>query len=198
MTRVAIFALFGILILALFVDTAGLFTFLGLFAAGFGIGVSRLVSDYISGLIFLLEDQYDIGDEIEIAAVKGTVMELSIRTTLLVSASGEMYRIPNGEVRIVRNFTRSDFGLTTVQIPVQNCDLDRTIQILDGLVVDVCQQIPALIETPEILMEDGTLGDTILVTVCAKARYSEGPRTKRRLLEIVRETLNKEGVTVSG
>lgn len=197
MTRVAIFALFAVLILALFVDTGGLLTFLGFFTAAFGLAVRPLVSDYVSGLIFLLEDQYDIGDDIEVALVKGTVLELNIRTTLLISTSGEVYRIPNGEIRIVRNFTRGDFGLATVQIPVRNCDLDRTTQLLDELASDVCQKIPALVEAPEVLMEDGTLSDTVLVTISAKARYGEELHSKRRLLEMVREALLKGGVTAN-
>src|SRR5687768_15052043 len=66
LTRAIIVVVSGIFILSLFVNSTGLFTFLGLFSAAFGLGARPLVQDYISGVVFIFEDQYNVGEKVEI------------------------------------------------------------------------------------------------------------------------------------
>jgi hypothetical protein len=96
---------------ALFVNPDTLAWVVGLFSAAFGFGARFLVSDYLGGLNFLFEDTFAVGEKIEIPGpptLEGVVEHISLRTTMLRSPSGELYIVPNGEIRTV--LSRDDAG----------------------------------------------------------------------------------------
>ena len=107
LTKVAIFAVAAVAVLSLFVDSAGLFTFLGLFTAAIGFSLRELIGDYISGFVFLFEDLFAIGDHVEVGGERGTVEDVTMRTTMLRAPSGETRLVPNGEIRTVYNYPRA-------------------------------------------------------------------------------------------
>ncbi len=185
-----------VVILSLFVNSAGLLTFLGLFSAAFGLGARPLVSDYLSGMIFFFEDQYNVGEKVEIFGIEGTVLDVNLRTTVLRSPSGEVYIIPNGEVRVVRNFGRGEFSLASVRVSILSSELERATQILEQLVVTLPQRMPELVETPRIISEDGALGDRVDLTIFAKAKFGQGADARRKLLAVVHDALKESQVAI--
>ena len=78
----------------------------GLIGLAIGMGAKNLVQDYLSGLFILIEDQYRIGDEIEIAGIKGKVREVTLRRTILEDSEGVIHYIPNGQVTKASNHSR--------------------------------------------------------------------------------------------
>lgn len=191
LTRAVIFAICTVFILSIFVNTAGLLTFLGLFSAAFGLGARPLVQDYISGAIFVFEDQYNVGEKVEIVGIEGTVMDVNLRTTILRSPSGELYIIPNGEVRVVRNFGRGEFSLASIRVVVRNTQLDQAMALLEELAPTLPRKIPELIEVPRILSE------RVGLTVFAKAHFTRGVDARRHLLRIVQDALSKAGIDIN-
>jgi small-conductance mechanosensitive channel len=196
LTRAIVYAVTAILVLSLFVNSAGLFTFLGLFSAAFGLGARPLVQDYISGVIFIFEDQYNVGEKVEIFGIEGTVIDVNLRTTILRAPSGELFIIPNGEVRVVRNFGRGEFSLASVRVAIPSEQLDTAIAALEELAPTLPNRIPELIEPPRILSEDGTLRERVELVVFAKAHFSQGVEARRKLMRIVHEALAKTEVDV--
>jgi small conductance mechanosensitive channel len=194
LARFVIYVITGVLVLSIFVDSTGLLTFLGLFSAAFGLGARPLVSDYLSGAIFLFEDQYNVGEKVEIFGIEGTVLDVNLRTTTLRSPSGETYIIPNGEVRVVRNFGRGEFSLASVRITIKSSHLAEAMAALETLTPMLPAKIPELTETPRILSEDGALGDQVNLTIFAKARYSEGAEARRKLLSVINDALEQAGI----
>src|SRR5438874_5518538 len=88
----------------------------GIAGLAIGFGAQTLVHDFINGFFILLENQYDIGDTIRIAGVKGTVERMSLRQTVLRDEDGTVHLVPNSAVQIVSNATRdwSQFPLRIV------------------------------------------------------------------------------------
>ena len=82
----------------------------GIFSIALGLGAQGFVSDLVNGFFILLEQQLDVGDVVEVDQIKGTVTALGIRTTKVTSADGTLNYIPNRNITIVRNFSRSDMG----------------------------------------------------------------------------------------
>jgi len=78
----------------------------GILGLAIGMGSRSLISDYISGLFILIEDQYRVGEEVEIAGVRGKVKSLSLRRTILKNQEGTIFYIPNGQVTKVSNLSR--------------------------------------------------------------------------------------------
>ena len=190
LTRFLIVGTAAIASLALFVDSRGLFTFLGLFSAAFGLGARPLVSDYMSGAIYLFEDLYAIGDKVELTGIEGTVEDIRLRTTTLRAPTGELYFVPNGEIRQVRNFARGSFSDANVQLRIQADQLDAALDVLDDAVVKARAAIHLLLEQPRVITADQSIGDTVEVTIVAKAAYGHGPEVRRQLMHEVQQALN--------
>jgi len=71
--------------------------------AGFAIGMAAkdILSDFISGLFVLLEDQYHVGDRIRVGNLEGEVVEFNLRRTILKDDQGNLHLIPNSQIKIV-------------------------------------------------------------------------------------------------
>ncbi len=197
LTRFIIILISSIFILSLYVNSDGLFTFLGLFSAAFGLGARPLVQDYISGIVFIFEDQYNVGEKVEISGIEGTVIDVNLRTTILRAPSGELYIIPNGEVRAIRNFGRGEFSLATIRIVVRSTQLEQILSLLEELTPNLPSQISELIEPPRVLSEDGNLNERVGLTIFAKARFSQGVEARRKLLRVVQEVLSKAEIDLT-
>ena len=72
-----------------FIDTTTLVWMIGLFSAAFGLGARPLISDFLTGLSFMVEDAIQIGEKVEILNVVGTVERINLRTTMVRAQTGE-------------------------------------------------------------------------------------------------------------
>jgi small-conductance mechanosensitive channel len=109
----------------------------GVAGVAIGFGAQTLVHDFINGFFILLEDQYDIGDSIRIAGVKGTVESMSLRRTLLRDDDGTVHTVPNSQITIVSNATR-DWSQLTLRVTVAYSEpSDRIIKLLQQTGSDV-------------------------------------------------------------
>ena len=78
----------------------------GLIGLAIGMGSRSLVQDYLAGLFILLEDQYRVGEEVNISGKKGEVVELNLRRTVIKDSEGIIHYIPNGQVKTASNLSR--------------------------------------------------------------------------------------------
>lgn len=98
-----IYVIVGLLILKEFgVDTTPLITGAGIIGLAFSFGTQSLVKDLIYGIFIIVENQFNVGDEVEIAGLKGKVKKMSLRTTVLEDEEGNLIFIPNSEVKKVK------------------------------------------------------------------------------------------------
>lgn len=97
----------------------------------------RLVHDVINGFLILLEDQFDIGDTIRIAGVKGTVEQMTLRHTVLRDDDGTLHMVPNSQITIVSNQTR-DWAQVSLRVAVAYDEpSDRIVTLLQKVGEDV-------------------------------------------------------------
>jgi len=99
------------------INLAPLLASAGIAGLAIGFGAQTLVKDVINGFFILLENQYDLGDVVRIAGVKGTVEAMSMRTTTLRDDDGTIHVVPNSEIHIVSNTTR-DWSQLTMRVIV--------------------------------------------------------------------------------
>ena len=105
----------------------------GVAGLAIGFGAQTLVHDFINGFLVLFEDQYNIGDNIRIAGVKGTVEEMTLRRTVLRDDDGTVHTVPNSQVTIVSNTTR-DWSQVTMRVVVAYSEpSDRIIRLLQQI-----------------------------------------------------------------
>ncbi len=78
----------------------------GIVGVAFGFGAQSLVKDLLAGLFMLIEDQYGVGDVVDLGPASGLVEEVGLRSTRLRSLDGTVWYVPNGEIARVGNMTR--------------------------------------------------------------------------------------------
>lgn len=99
--KVLIWAMAILLLLPEFgVDIKALLAGLGVFGLAIAMASKQVVSDYVNGLFILLNDQYRIGDEVEIAGKKGVVKDISFRRTIVTGEKNEDWFIPHSKVSV--------------------------------------------------------------------------------------------------
>lgn len=173
---------------AQFVDLSTLIWVFGLFSAAFGLGFRPLISDLVTGVFFVFEDSLDIGEKVEILGVEGIVEDVNLRTVHLRGVSGELNIISNGEIRIIRNFSRGKFSRADITFKIFTKDLERILTILDTLNNEAVQQLPNLIEPWQVISED-SITQTMEIKVLAKARYGKAAEMRPRLQAFIQEHL---------
>jgi small conductance mechanosensitive channel len=180
--------------LNLFVDTDTLVWMVGLFSAAFGLGARPLISDFLTGIGFLFEDTFDVGEKVEVLGVEGVVEEVNLRTTMLRSSSGELYVMPNGEIRVIRNFSRGRFSMASITLKIASADLARTLPLLEALGEEAVHLLPNLLEPWQVISKSGAIGQQTELTLVTKARFGMAAEMRPRLLALVQERLAAEGV----
>ena len=95
------------------------------------LGAQTLIKDLIGGLLLIVENQYAVGDVIQVGEVAGTVERITLRTTHVRALNGDLCIIPNGEIRVLANQTR-DWSRVSVDLGrAFEEDLDRALRILE-------------------------------------------------------------------
>ncbi len=163
---------------------------LGIVGIAVGFGAQSLVKDYFNGALILLENQFSKGDVIKVAGVSGTVEDFSLRRTTLRDIEGVVHTVPNGQILVTSNMTRT-WGRINQDVTIAyGTDIDRAIGIVD----EVGRQLAAepvwrrrVLEAPHVERVEalGEYGVTlkILGNVRAADRWSAAGELRKRLLE---------------
>jgi moderate conductance mechanosensitive channel len=103
-TKVAIFVIAGLMVLSeLSLNLGPLLAGAGIVGVAFGFGAQTFVRDFLAGMFMLIEDQFGVGDVIDVGDASGVVEGVSFRTTTLRDDNGVVWYFPNGEIKRVAN-----------------------------------------------------------------------------------------------
>ena len=172
-----------------FVAADTLVWFVGLFSAAFGLGARPLVNDYLAGISFIFGNTFNVGEKVEILTVEGVIESVTIGQVELRAPTGELYVIPNGEIRVVRNFSRGRFSAADVTVQVATSDLLRTVELLEALGAEAHYLLPNLLEPWQVISRTGEAGQKAELTIVARARFGKAAEMRPRLLALVQERL---------
>jgi moderate conductance mechanosensitive channel len=162
----------------------------GIAGLAIGFGAQTLVKDFINGFFVLLEDQYNIGDGVRLAGVKGTVEDMSLRRTVLRDDDGTVHVIPNSQVQIVSNMTR-DWSQISLQVSVAYGEpSDKIIELLKQVGEEIrhdpqfADDIVAEIQVPGIdRVGNGEAEYLVLVKTRPRKQFAVTREFRRRIKE---------------
>jgi small-conductance mechanosensitive channel len=165
-------------------------TLAGLASVAVGFGAQNFVRDLITGFYIVFEDQYAMGDTIQVGDISGRVENLTLRRTVLRDARGALVTIANGEIRTVSNLSR-DWSQAFVDISIApEVSLEKTMQALEtaaaGMRGDPSWS-QALVDGPRILgvqSFDRSASTVRLQVRTAPTRQDEVSRELRRRIQI--------------
>ncbi|HNS02599.1 MAG TPA: mechanosensitive ion channel family protein [Anaerolineae bacterium] len=180
-----------VLSLSLFVDNNTLIWVIGLFSAAFGLGARNLVNDFVSGVSLIFADDYAVGEKVEVVGIEGVVEAVNVRTTLLRAPTGELFVVPNGDVRLIRNFSRGRFSTVTVVVKIGGAQVGRALPLLEALGKEAVALLPNLLEPWQVISEMGVIGQTTELKLVAKARFGAAAEMRPRLLALLHERLSE-------
>ena len=163
--KVVVYSVTFLLVLNVFVNIGPLLAGAGILGLAFSFGAQSLVKDVIAGFFILVENQFAVGDVIEISGKSGSVERMTLRVTVLRDGEGTMHVVPNSAITTVSNKTRL-WSRAVVDIGVSyDDDLDRVIEVLrseaTALAADA-EWKPKLDGEPEVLGVE-QLGDRAVV-----------------------------------
>ncbi|HKS99021.1 MAG TPA: mechanosensitive ion channel family protein [Rugosimonospora sp.] len=192
-----VFSIAGLMILSeLGLDLAPLLASAGIAGVALGFGAQSLVKDLIAGLFMLLEDQYGVGDVVDVGEASGTVEAVGLRITTIRDSRGVLWYIRNGEIVRVGNKSQG-WSMTVVDIPVGFADIDRAMEVLRlaaGGMSDDPEWTDDLLEGPEVLGVEQITADSVLVRTQVKTNSDVQWRVGRELRRRLTEALGGAGV----
>ena len=149
-----------------------------------GFGAQNIVKDFLSGMFMMLEDQYGVGDVIDLKDATGTVEAVGLRTTRLRDVQGVVWYVRNGEIVRVGNFSQQ-YAQVVLDVPVARTDdlaaAEAAIRAAaDAVYADADWQRHFLAE-PEVLGVESLSSDGLTVRLVARVRPLEQWRVARQL-----------------
>ena len=124
----------GIMVLDLFgLDVGPAIAGLGVVGIAVGFGAQSLVRDYLNGALILVENQFSNGDVVSVAGVTGTVEDFSLRRTTLRDLDGIVHTVPNGEIHVASNRTRTWARINQNVMVAFGTDIDKAIEVVDAV-----------------------------------------------------------------
>jgi small conductance mechanosensitive channel len=130
--RIGIFVIAGMVILSeLQIDIGPLLAGAGVVGFALGFGAQSLVKDLIAGMYIILENQYRVGDVVSLNSVGGSVVKITLRTTVLRDLDGNIHHIPNGTIDIATNKTM-EYARINMNIGVSyEADIDKVRDVVN-------------------------------------------------------------------
>ncbi len=195
-----IFTLVTIMVISeLGYDVAPLIASAGIIGVALGFGAQSLVKDFLSGIFMILEDQYGVGDVVDVGEASGTIEAVSLRVTRLRDVNGTVWYVRNGEILRVGNMSQN-WARTVLDIPVAYSeDLHRVQTVLrevaHGLWEDEDYK-SVVIEEPEIWGVEALSPDGPVIRVTLKTAPLEQWEVAREMRQRIKARFDHEHIEI--
>jgi len=162
-----------------------------------GFGAQNIIKDFLAGMFLMLEDQYGVGDVIDVKEATGTVEAVGLRTTRLRDAEGVAWYVRNGEIVRVGNMSQQ-YAQVVLDVPVGvGADVPAALAALSAAAADLYAEpdwAPSLLAAPEVLGIERLGREETVLRLVARVRPLEQWRVARELRARIRANLDGAGV----
>jgi moderate conductance mechanosensitive channel len=182
------------------IDLGPLIAGAGIGGIALGFGAQSIVKDFLSGLFMLIEDQYGVGDVIDLGYATGTVEKVSLRSTTIRDVNGTVWHVPNGEIARVGNYSQL-WSRALLDIEVA---YDVDLRFAQGVIQRVADEFwedpewggDELMERPEVWGIQALGASGISIRLAVKTEPSMQWATERELRLRVKEALDEAGIEI--
>ncbi|MER5320016.1 mechanosensitive ion channel family protein [Streptosporangium roseum] len=184
------------------VPIAPLLTSVGIVGVAVGFGAQELVKDFIAGMFMLLEDQYGVGDVIDVGAAVGTVEAVTLRITRLRDIDGRVWYVRNGTITRVGNESQG-WSRATVDVPVSYAsDIPAVRALLKDVVEDMWNDSTyrdsVMVEEPQVWGIEQISDTAIVFRISAKTIPSRQAEVARELRIRIKSALDRASIPIAG
>ncbi len=171
----------------------------GIAGIAFGFGAQSLVRDFLAGIFIVIEDQYGVGDVVDVGEATGTVEEVSLRTTRLRDVHGTLWVVPNGEIRRVANMSQL-WARVVLDIEVAyDTDLDLASEVIKRVADEVWREgsdDATIIEEPEVWGIESFGPSAVAIRLAGKTEPAEQVRTARVIRRRLKQAFDEAGIEI--
>ena len=180
-----------LLVLGVFgIDLGPLLAGVGIAGIAVGLGAQSLVRDCIAGFFVIMEDQFGVGDEVDLGPAIGTVESITLRCTTLRGVDGTLWTVPNGSIQRVGNQSKL-WSKALLDITIwYDADIDRALELLRTTSAEVCDRPdiqPIVLEPPEVLGVERLTNDGVVLRVVVKTAPGRQWELMRELRSAIKE-----------
>ena len=195
---IVVFAIFGITAIAeLGYPVGPLLASAGVVGVALGFGAQSLVKDFLSGIFMIFEDQYGVGDVVDLGEASGTIEAVSLRVTRLRDVNGTVWYVRNGEILRVGNMSQN-WARTVLDIPIAlDQDLVRVQQVLQEVAHDLWEDEDfkhQIIEEPSVWGVQELTPNWISIRVTLKTAPLEQWAVAREMRQRIKYRFDHEGI----
>lgn len=171
----------------------------GILGVGLSLASQNLIKDAINGFFIILEDQYAVGDVINVADVGGLVENINLRITQLRDAEGRLITIPNSEIKVVANLS-SNWSRADLGIPVAYyTDVDKALEVIDTVAQEMSRDElwqEQILDKPEVLGVDDFGSRGVIIRVWIKTQPLKQWVVAREFRRRLKGVLDEAGISI--
>jgi moderate conductance mechanosensitive channel len=200
MAAILIWIIAGLLVLGeLGVQLGPLLAGAGIVGLAVGFGAQSLVRDFFTGTFILLEDQYGVGDVVDLGEADGVVERVGFRVTRLRDVNGVVWYVPNGEIKRVGNRSQL-WSRAVLDISVSyDADLDRVITILGDTARQLWEERDErfqILAEPEVWGVERFEADGIAIRLVVRTVPNQQWTTARELRARIKRAFDANGIEI--
>ncbi|MEI5672604.1 MULTISPECIES: mechanosensitive ion channel family protein [unclassified Nocardioides] len=193
-------AMFGTMVLSeMGVNIAPIIASAGIIGLALGFGAQSLVKDFLSGIFMIVEDQYGVGDVVDVGEATGTIEAVSLRVTRLRDLNGTVWYVPNGEIMRVGNMSQN-WSRAVIDVSVgYGEDLVRVQRVLSEIAHDLWDDEDfrgLVIEEPEVTGVEMLAADSVNLRVLIKTLPNEQWGIARAMRQRIKARFDHEGIEI--
>jgi len=169
----------------------------GIVGVALGFGAQSLVKDLIAGLFMLLEDQYGVGDTVDVGEATGVVETVGLRITTIRDARGVLWYIRNGEIVRVGNKSQG-WAMVVIDIPIGFVNSEQAIAVLReaaAAVAELPDHQTEFLEPPDVVGVEQLTVDGATIRTIAKTTADGQVTVQRELRRALAEALEASGLS---
>ena len=177
----------------------GMFGNVGLTLAGIGgvavgFGSQSLIKDIINGFFILFEDQYSVGDNIDIDGKSGIVESIGLRLTRIRDFNGDLHTIPNGSITKVTNHSRGDMRIMVDVDISRSSDLDRATEVIEDFGTRFCEENDEVVECPKVLGISALKDNGLTIRITSRTKPQANASMEMKLRREIIDLLKRESI----
>jgi small conductance mechanosensitive channel len=165
----------------------------GIVGVALGFGAQNLVKDFLSGMFMLLEDQYGVGDVVDLGEASGTVEEVGLRITTVRDVRGTVWHVRNGAISRVGNKSQG-YAVAVVDLPLaHSADLTKATEIAGRVAAEVtaaAEVAPLVLEPPKVLGVETVSVEGVTLRLTTKVRPGQQFAVQRALNEAITDAFD--------
>jgi small conductance mechanosensitive channel len=181
------------------INLAPLIAGAGVVGVALGFGAQSLVKDFLSGLFMLAEDQYGVGDVVDVGEAIGTVEIVNLRTTRLRDIDGTVWHVPNGEIRRVGNMSQQ-WARALLDVSVAyDTDLDRAMEVVKSVADDLWREdiwTVDILDEPEVWGVQALGADGVTIRLVLRTQPGRQWAVSRELNRRMKARFDEEGIEI--